>query len=89
MTKVTSTDRLFTFEKVLKVFGGEVVAIGETDEQEIYFWTGGHFLEHGHELVTVDPATFPSRFHRIEFLHINHEQQHELDISVTNQSIKL
>jgi len=66
--KERETDRLLTFEKVLEVFCGEVVAISETDKQEIDFRTGGHLLKHGHKFVAVDSSAFSGTFHRIEFL---------------------
>ena len=66
--KISSFYRLFALEEVAKVLRREIVPIGEADEEEVDFRTGGHLLEHGDELVAIDPTSIGRRFHRIEFL---------------------
>lgn len=59
---------LFAFEEMLKILHGEVITMGEADEEEIDFWSGGHLLKHGDEFVAIDSAAIRRRFHRVEFL---------------------
>lgn len=51
-----------------EIIGCKIIAIGEANEEEVYFRPRSHLLEHGDEFVAIDPTAIGGRFHRVKLL---------------------
>jgi len=58
---------------VFQILSRQEILVGEADQQKVDLRPGGHLLEHGHEVVDIDPTPLLGALHRIKLLNIpNH-----------------